>query len=102
MGSGKDRFFERKPILRFFLIVASETIIELDDPDSHEPDHPPEMTVATLGNPAVPIMLAGLVYGRINPRHGHKLFVIFELPDITSHIDEKVLTGRNLALSCRG
>ena len=102
MGSGKDRFFERKPILRSFLIVVSETIIELDDPDGHEPDHPSKMTVPTLGNPAVLIMLAGLVYGRINPRHGNELFVIFELPDITSHLDEKVLTGRNLELSCRG
>jgi hypothetical protein len=35
-------------------------------------------------------MLAGWVYGRINPRHGNELFVIFELPDITSHLDEKV------------
>ena len=61
MGSGKDRFFERKPILLgSFLIVVSETVIELDDPDGHKPDHPPEMTVATFGNPAVPIMLAGL------------------------------------------
>jgi hypothetical protein len=87
---------------RSFLIVVSETVIELDDPDGHEPDHPPEMTVPTLGNPVVLIMLAGLVYGRINPRHGNELFVIFELPDITSHLDEKVLTGRNLELSCRG
>jgi hypothetical protein len=67
MGSGKDRFFEGKPILGPFLIVVSETIIELDDPDGHEPDYSPEMTVATLGNPVLPVMIAGLVYGKINP-----------------------------------
>lgn len=67
MGSGKDRFFEGKSILGSFLIVVSETIIELDDPDGHEPDHPPEMTVATLGNPALSVMLAGLVYRRSSP-----------------------------------
>ncbi len=90
MGSGKDRFFERKPILRSLHIVVSEAGIESDNPDGHEPDHSSEMTIPALGNPALPIMLAGLVYGRINPCHGNQLFVIFEIPDITSHLDEKV------------
>jgi hypothetical protein len=49
---------ENKPILNSLLIVVSETVIELDDPDGHELDHPPEMTVHALGSPAVPIMLA--------------------------------------------
>ena len=87
VGSGKDRFFERKPILGSFLVVVSETVIELDNPDGHIPDHPPEMTITTLGNLAMPLMLAGLVYGRIKPRHGNELFVIVELLDITSHLN---------------
>jgi len=45
-------------------IVVSETV-ELDDPDGHKPDYPSEMTVPTLGDPALPIMLAGLVNSRI-------------------------------------
>jgi hypothetical protein len=39
----------------------------------------PEMTITALGNPALSIMLAGLVYGRINPRHGNQLFVIMKI-----------------------
>ena len=58
MGSGQNRLFERKSILPSLVIVLSETIIELDDPDGHEPDHPPEMAVTTLGDPALPIVLA--------------------------------------------
>ena len=45
VGGRKDCFFERKPILGSFLVVVSETVIELDDPDGHIPDHPPGMTV---------------------------------------------------------
>ena len=90
VGGGKDRFFERKPILGSFLVVVSETVIELNDPDGHEPDYSPEMAVSTLGDPALPIMLSGLVYGRINSRRGNKLFVIFEPSDITSHLHKKV------------
>ena len=84
MGSGKDRFFEGKPILHSLLIVVSETVIELNDPDGHEPDHSPEMTVPTLGNPAWYFVFTGLIHGRIDAHHGNQHFVIFELPDITS------------------
>jgi hypothetical protein len=66
------------------LLVVSETIIELDDPDGHEPD-------LTLGNPAVPINVFwnGYMAGSISAM-ANELFVIFRLPDITSHLDEKV------------
>ena len=90
MGSRQDSFFERESVLGSFVIVVSEAVIELNDPDGHKPDHPPEMTVAALGNPAASIMLAGLVYGRVNPRHGNQFSMIFEIPDITSRLDEKV------------
>ena len=65
MGSSQDRLFERKAILSSLVIVLSETIIELDDPDSHEPDHSPEMPIPAFCDSTLPIVLAGLVYGRI-------------------------------------
>ena len=89
MGRSQDCLFERKAILSSLLIVLSETVIELNDPDGHEPDHPPEMAIPAFGNPALPIMLAGLIYGRINACHGDQFFMIVGLPDITSHLDQK-------------
>jgi hypothetical protein len=89
MGSSQDCLFERKAILSSLLIVLSKTVIELNDPDGHEPDHPPEMAIPTFGNPALPIMLTGLIDGRINARHGDQFFMIVELPDITSHLHKE-------------
>ncbi|MEI7636908.1 MAG: hypothetical protein WCJ37_06340 [Syntrophus sp. (in: bacteria)] len=57
MGGSKNRLFIRESILSSLLVVIMETVIELDDPDRHEPDHSPEMAVPTFGDPALPIML---------------------------------------------
>jgi hypothetical protein len=61
VGGGKNSLFEGQPVFDSFTIIAFEEIIELDHPDRHQPDDPSEMSVAPLGNPAVPFVLAGLI-----------------------------------------
>ncbi len=61
VSSGKNGLLEGQPVFDPFTVIALEEIIELDHPDRHEPDDPSEMPVAPLGDPAVPLILAGLI-----------------------------------------
>ena len=58
MSGGKNGLFEGKSVLDPLTVIALEEIIELDHPNRHQPDYPSEMPVATLGDPAVPFVLA--------------------------------------------
>jgi len=46
VGSGENGLLEGQPVFDPFTIMAFEEIIELDHPDRHQPDDPPEMPVA--------------------------------------------------------
>ena len=48
----------------------------------HEPKHTAEMFVPTLRYPARPLILSGLVYGRVNPRIGDEFLMILVIGNV--------------------
>src|SRR5512137_2938794 len=83
MSGGQYGLLKRQAVSDPFAVVALEEIIELDHPDRHQPDHPSEMPVAPLGDPAVPVILAGLIDRWVQSGHGNQLVVVFEVLDLT-------------------
>jgi hypothetical protein len=89
VGSGENSLLEGKPVFDPFAVIDFEEIIELDNPERHEPDDPSEIPVAPLGNPAVPFVLAGLIDRRMETGHGNQLVVGFKILYLTSHLDQE-------------
>jgi len=89
MGSRKNGLLEGQAVFDPFAVVALEEIIELDHPNRHQPDYPSEMPVASFGDPAVPVILTGLIDRRVQSSHGDQLVVGIKLLDLTPHLDQE-------------
>ena len=48
------------------------------------------MTITPLRDPALAIMLTGLVNSRIQSRHGNDFAGTFKLIDVSTHLNEKI------------
>ena len=90
MGSGQHSHFVRQSLLYSLQVVLFESFIKLDDLRCHNPDHPSEMSVASLRDLSFPIDFPRLVEGRIEPYHGNHLFMTFKLLNVSTDFDQKI------------
>lgn len=90
MSSCQHSHFVRQSILHSLQVVLFESFIKLDDLRCHNPDHPSEMSIASLRNLSFPIDFPQLVKGRIEPCHSNHLFMTFKLLHISTYLDQKI------------
>lgn len=79
MHSRHHSFLERQSSQLLFLIVIFEDIVMAYYTPRHQPEHTTKMSIPTLRYSAGTLILARLVYGRIDPRIGNEFFMIFKL-----------------------
>src|SRR5512136_1408417 len=90
MGSCQHSLFVGQSILYSLQVVLFESFIKLDDLRCHKPDHPSEMSIASLGAPPFPIDFPRLVESGIEPCHSNHFFMTFKLLNISTYLDQKI------------
>jgi len=90
MSSCQHSHFVRQSVLCSLQVVLFESLIKLDNLRCHNPDHMPEMSIASLRDLSSPIDFPRLVEGRIEPCHGNHFFMTSKLLHISSYLDQKI------------
>lgn len=93
MSSSHNSLSERQAILLSFKEISLKESIASDNADSHKVDNPSEMTVASFGDSACTLKLAGLKDSRVNTCKGNKGLMRGEVTDIAYFSQESSSCG---------